>query len=153
MMGVRVVEILVVERQGRWRVWRMVLVWLACLCRRCVVSCWHWRRFPLVPWRLSLSSRMLVPIIDGPPQDRIAKHQDSADAGLETAKRLVHGQQAADTGGGARRERGGEGRTNAPWACAVSDGRLAMGNVDATTTRWKGADGGWGLVWSSLRAV
>jgi len=107
----RMVQVLV-ERQGRWCVWRMVLVWLACLCRRSVVSCW--RRFPLVPWRLSFSSRMLVPIIDGPPQDRIAKHDDSAYGGLETAEWLLHGHPAAGTDCGARRERGGDGRGNAP---------------------------------------
>jgi hypothetical protein len=110
-----VVKVGVVERQGRWSVWRMVLVWLACLCRRSVVSCWHWRRFPLVPWRrLSFSSRMLVPIIDGPPQDRIAKHDGSAYGELERAKRLLHGLLAAGTGSGARRRRGDDDRTNAP---------------------------------------
>lgn len=132
-----------VERQGRWCVWRMVLVWLACLCRRSVVSCW--RRFPLVPWRLSFSSRMLLPIIDGPPQDRIAKHQDSAYGKLETAKRLLHGQLNAGTGGGARRERGGDGRTNAPWACASRwsswDSRCGCdGDNEMEEGRW---DGGW----------
>jgi hypothetical protein len=69
------VQIGVVERQGRRWVWRVVLVWLACLCRRCVVS---WRRFPLVPWRHSFSSRMVLPIVDRSPQDRIAKHDDCA---------------------------------------------------------------------------
>jgi hypothetical protein len=57
---------------------------------------------------------MLVPIIDGPPQDRIAKHDGSAYGGLEKAKRLLHGLLAAGTGSGARRRRGDDDRTNAP---------------------------------------
>jgi hypothetical protein len=72
----------VVERQGRRR---MVLVWLACLCRRCMVS---WRRFPLVTWRHSFSS--LLPI--NRPPHRIAKHQDCAYEVLRMPEWLLHGQ-------------------------------------------------------------
>lgn len=84
---------------------------------------------------------MLLPIIDGPPQDRIAKHDGSAYGGLESADRLLHGPQAAGTGSGARRERGDDSRGNAPWASAAGDGRRTFGDVDATTTRWKREDG------------
>jgi hypothetical protein len=69
----------VVERQGRWCVWRMVLVWLACLCWRCMV-----RKFPLVPWRHSFS----LPI-DRTPY-RIAKHRDYSYGLLRMAEWLLH---------------------------------------------------------------
>ena len=110
-------QIGVVERQGRRRVWRMVLVWLACLCRRSMVSCW--RRFPLVPWRHSFSSRPLLPIINRPSQDGIVKHGNRAYGLSMLSRRLPHGRQAAGTGGGTRSRRGGDGRVNAPQSAMV----------------------------------
>ena len=97
LMGVEI--ICVVERQGRGCSWGVVLVRLAGLCWRSVVS---WRRFPLVPWRHSFSSRMLLHFVDRAPRDgRIAEHGDCAWelSGLPGELLHGHGRHAAEAAG------------------------------------------------------
>lgn len=89
LMGVEI--ICVVKRQGSGCSWRVVLVRLAGLCWRSVVS---WRRFPLVPWRHSFSSRMLLRVVDRAPHDgRIAEHGDCVGELAGLPGELLHGRQ------------------------------------------------------------
>lgn len=117
------VEIGVVERQGRGRGRGVVLVRWACLSWRSVVS---WRRFPLVPWRHSFSSRMLLRVVDRARQDGVAEHQDCACEEGDAQGRLLHGRAAAEAG----RMRAADGEAATSWmrrrqrrAAPESDGR------------------------------
>lgn len=138
----------VVQRQGRGCRGRVVVVWLARLSWRCVVS---W--IPLVPWRHSFSSRVLLRVVDRAAHDRVAEHGSSgAHSEGNGRRRLLHGRPAADAGRGrAQRECAGEAATRwmrrARRGPTVVVGRLlakrtADGDGGRAEARWEW-DAGW----------